>query len=76
LIRWGDHFLQGLRAGRSPEEIAREIIAQEAPIIASRVVDPADIDRLDTAADYNVLIGGYVRYWQKKYPELAITSHP
>lgn len=71
LVHWGDCFLQGLRAGRSPDEIAREIVDQETPIIASRVVDPADIERLDTAANYNLLIGGYVRYWQKKYPELV-----
>ncbi|HEU4785112.1 MAG TPA: MBL fold metallo-hydrolase [Ktedonobacterales bacterium] len=74
LHEWGEIALSGMRAGKNDASIAADFARAADPVIAEHArkgeAEAVAVRRYELATNYLMSAQGYIRYYQKRHPEL------
>ncbi len=74
LHEWGEIALAGMRAGKNDASIAADFARAADPVIAEHAqkgnAEADAVRRYELATNYLMSAQGYIRYYQKRHPEL------
>jgi glyoxylase-like metal-dependent hydrolase (beta-lactamase superfamily II) len=70
LFSWGDFILGAMRDKKSEDEIAAMLAEHANTDLLRAAGSESSLKRYNLAANYQMSVQGYMRYWRKKHPEL------
>jgi glyoxylase-like metal-dependent hydrolase (beta-lactamase superfamily II) len=68
LFSWGDLILNAMSDGKDEAEIIQLLRQHSEPELLRKTSDAHVLQRYELAANYQMSVQGYMRYWRKSYP--------